>query len=148
MDTFGAVAAAIDTKFQADSTLVDLLGGSTGRNAYRLFNKRSPERNPKETPFPYVVMFITNMSPEDTLTEEGEILNVQFNIYDWDEDSPDDDSTVNAVYSALDNLFNKCTLVVTGYHFVYMMRAPVIPVPTVDDTQQITCNYEIMIQEN
>lgn len=144
MDTFGAVAAAIDTKFQADSALVAALGGSTGRNAYRLYNKRAPE----DPTFPYIVMFITNMSPEDTLTEEGEVLNVQFNIYDYDQDSPDDDSTINDIYNKLDALFNKCTLVVTGYHFVYMLRGPAIVVPTTDDTQQITVNYEIMIQES
>ena len=144
MDTFGAVFTAIENKFKADPTLVALLGGSTGKNAYRLYNKRAVE-DPK---FPYVVVFITHMAPDDTFTEEGEILNIQFNIYGWDEDSPDDDSTVNAVYSALDNLFNKCTLIVTGYHFVYMLRGPTIPVPNTDDTQQITVNYEIMIQEN
>jgi len=144
MDTFGAVFTAIENKFKANPTLVGLLGGSTGRNAYRLYNKRAVE----DPAFPYVVVFITNATPEDTFTEEGEVLNVQFNIYDWDQDSPDDDSTVNAVYSALDNLFNKCDLTVSGYNFIYMLRSNMIPVRTTDDTQQITVNYEIMIQEN
>lgn len=152
-DTFGALATAIYNKFTGDSALVGVLGGSTGRDAYRMFNKRAPERPidnyPDEvtTIYPYVVYTITDGVPDDTLSEEGEVLNVQFNIYDYDEDSPDDDSTLNDVYNKLDILYNKCSLSVNGYNFVYMLRQNMIPIPMTDDTQQITVMYEVMIQE-
>lgn len=151
-NTFGALKTAIYSKFTGNAALVAALGGSTGLDAYRLFADRAPERPidnyPDEvtTIFPYVVFTIPSGQPEDTLSEEGEVLTVQFNIYDYDEDSPDDDSTINNIYHLLDSLYNKCSLSITHYVLVYMLRQSVITVPTTDDTQQITVIYEVMMQ--
>ncbi|MHC4687999.1 MAG: hypothetical protein ACYTEW_27420 [Planctomycetota bacterium] len=42
-DLFGAVATAILSKFEGNTLLVNALGGSTGRYAKRMFNRRAPE---------------------------------------------------------------------------------------------------------
>ena len=150
-DTFGAVADAIDDLFQGNAALVAALGGSTGLDAYRMWFKRAPERVRSlktRAVFPYVVFFITDAAKEDTLSEEGEILNVQFNIYDYDKDSPDDDRTLNNIYSLLDDLFDKSTLVMAHYNHIYMIRNTMIVVPTTDDTQQMIVFYEVMVQHS
>ena len=95
-----------------------------------------------------MVYFINEGDSEDTLSEIGEVLQVQFNIYDYDENSPDDDSTLNDIYDKLDEVYQKTLLTIAGYHHIYTLRNTTIPVPTTDDTLQITVNYEIMIQES
>ncbi len=143
MDTLGAVFTAIYNKFIGDADLLAALGGDTGPDGRRMYNKRGKQ----DPTYPYVVAHIITAIPEDTLSEEGELLQVQFNIFDYDRDSPDDDSTVNEVYSKLDDLYNKCDLTVAGYNFIYMMRQLVNPIETIDDTQQVSVTYEVMIQE-
>lgn len=150
-DLFGAVATAINSKFVGDTDLVAALGGSTGRFALRMFNRRAPEIDETQDAslqYPYIVFFITDRAREDTLSERGSVLNVQFNIYDYDEDSPDDDATLNDVYNKLNALYNETTLIVSGYDHIYMIEMNDIPVPTTDDTLQITVNYEVMVQES
>lgn len=151
MDTFGAVATAIRNAFLADSDLLTALGGNTGRFGRRMFNRRGPETPPNNPPpefFPYVVFFVNEGASEDTLSEIGEMIQIQFNIYDYDEDSPDDESTLNDIYDKLDEVYQKTTLTIAGYHHIYTLRGTTIPVPTTDDTLQITVNYEIFIQES
>jgi hypothetical protein len=150
-DTYGALATAIYSKFQADSDLVAALGGSTGKDAYRMYNKRAKE-NPV---FPYVVFMFPIGNTFDTLSEKGETINLQFNIYDYDEDSPDDDSTINDVYSKLDEVYgmdpsdaSKGKLTISGYYHISTLRGVTNPIPTTDDTQQITVQYTVLIQES
>jgi len=146
MDLFGALATAIKNKFEGNAALVAALGGSTGKHSLRMYFKKAPEDEGDFKQFPYVVYFITTAEREDTLSERGKTLNVQFNIYDSDEDSPDDDSTLNDIYSKLSELYNESTLTVAGYDHIYMIEMNAIPIPTTDDTQQITVNYEVMLQ--
>jgi hypothetical protein len=151
MDLFGAVATAITDKFEGNAVLVAALGGSSGRYKLRMFNRRAPEieeNRDKANQFPYVVFFITDAEREDTLSERGKVVNVQFNIYDYDEDSPDNDATLNDIYDKLNNLYNETSLSVSGYHHIYTIEGIVIPVPTTDDTLQITVNYEVMVQSS
>jgi hypothetical protein len=150
-DTYGALATAIYNKFKADTDLVTALGGTTGKDAYRMYNKRMVE----DPVFPYVVFMFPVGNTFDTLTEKGETINLQFNIYDFDKDSPDDDSTINDVYSKLDEVYgpdpsdaSKGKLTISGYHHISTLRGVTNSIPTMDDTQQITVNYTVLIQES
>lgn len=139
-----SLARAIYNRFVGNSSLVAALGGATGRHKYRFYHKRGPEK----PEFPYVVYFILGGQKEDTFKEEGEIIEAQFNIYDHDPNSPDDDATVNDIYDKVDTLYDKCRMDIQGYHHIYMLRGAMIPVPVTDDTQQITALYEVMVQSS
>ena len=68
--------------------------------------------------YPYGVYHKIGGVPNYTFTEEAENVIIQFDLYDNSSSA----TNINTAFSALINLFDWCSLSVTGYSHIYMKR--------------------------
>ena len=73
---------------------------------------------PQGTAFPYVVYHFITGIPNNTYTEKAENIIIEFLICS-DKNSS---SEIDTIYGHLDDLYNDCTLTVSGYNSIYVTR--------------------------
>lgn len=125
-----ALFTAIQTKYTGNAALVAALPGG-------LYQTEAPAG---WTTYPYGTYFIVSAVPEYTFTHTIEQPVIQFNIFDDDAS----DATLNDVEDKLTTLFDNCTLTVTGYSFISMIRRNTFHLRE-DDVWQLSVEYQIRI---
>ena len=105
-----ALTTAIYALFST-STLASLIGG-------RLYKGQAPEG----AEFPYATYGVISIVPERTFCEHYENVMVQFDLFSITSSS----SEVEDLYSALDALYDECSLSITGSTLVWMRRVNAI----------------------
>lgn len=126
-----ALFTAIYSAFDAATTLKAALSGGLHRN-----------EAPQETAYPYAVMFIVSNTPDDTLTEDGEDIQLQFNIFS------ESDSQLMTIFGLLDAVYNKGALTITGYDHIMTLREFNSIIKTdVPHVWQYSARYRIVIEK-
>ena len=132
-----ALKTGIYSEYSANSTLVSAL---TGGLHWR--------RAPQDPTYPYAVYFIVANHPEYTFTEVSENPLIQFSIFDYDENQPDNDTTINDCAKKLMACFDLCALTVSGYTHVVMMREMDREVPEPDGVLHYSADYRVRVQKS
>jgi hypothetical protein len=97
------IIAAIMRKTSGSSLYSDVNG--------RIFLDEAPEG----TEYPYIVFFIIDDSPEKTFTEDFEDYQIQFSIFSDSQSAFE----IGIIYTDLMNLFDECSLSITGCNLVW-----------------------------
>ena len=128
-----ALYDAIWNKYNGDDTLKAALVG-------KLYDTKRPP-NPS---YPYAIFQHVSQFPDHTFDSVFEVATIQFNIFD----NSDLNDTVNDAYSKLIALYDFCTLSISGYIHVRMIRRTSrLSKPEVNgdsDIWQYWIDYEIM----
>lgn len=123
-------------EYEGNAALVTALPGGL------YLNERPQFANVRDDLYPYAVFFIVSERPVYTFTEIAENALIQFNIWDNSESV----TTVADAFSALIACFDLCTLSVTGYSSIYMVRE-FNELFKVDDVWQYSVTYRLEIQK-
>lgn len=100
---------------------------------------------PKEVP-PYAVYHLIDNTPDWQFgPQDYENARVQFNLYSDSNSSTE----VEALYTYLKEMFDWCTLVVTGYTSIYMKRVSAsLTRDTTYNVWDYRVDYEVMLSKN
>lgn len=96
---------AIYTKYTGCALASSLTGGLHADEA------------PPETAFPFGVLTVVDVNPIYTMNTVHELARVQFDLFH------NNHSSLLDIYDSLRTIFDDCTLSVTGYSFVSMIRS-------------------------
>ena len=124
------VDEALVIKYNNDSAIVALTNG--------LHNAEAPQG----TEYPYIVFSYPSGVPDWTFSSDERELVIQFNIHDNNTSVVN----VNLIYKALHDLFDWCTLSITGWNLTYMKEILENRV-RVDDKWQYVLQFKIRIQK-
>ena len=100
------VLTGIFTKFSG-STLATAVGG-------RMYSRLAPQG----TPLPFVVVDVPSSMHDWTFTDDYEDLDILFNLFSQSSSEVE----ITGLLNKLISLYDDCTLTVTGYTNVYMIR--------------------------
>ncbi|MFH1633280.1 MAG: hypothetical protein ABIG63_04610 [Chloroflexota bacterium] len=123
-----ALFTGIQSKFSGDSDLSSALTGG-------LYLVEAPA---DYDTYPYGTYFIVSAVPQETFSSTIEQVMIQFNIFH----NSATDTTVNDVYDKLTALYDNCTLTVSGYNFISMLRQNTYHLRE-DDIWQVSVEYMI-----
>ena len=134
-----AICAAIKAKYVESPLTLEVNG---------LFYDHAPPG----TEFPYITYFVVDALPEYSFNTQLENVRVQFSVWSYDPDLAAEQSplTVMRIGKTLTELYDDCSLTISGYDLVRMHRVgggnPVGD-PSPDGGWQLPIDYMIRVQE-
>jgi hypothetical protein len=129
------VDAAIISKF------TEIIGGNHNSLHVAIGGRMFNEGAPIGTQSPFISFHEVSDIYEPTFEEDLENILIQFNIYS--NTIPE----LNTLFGYLKNLYDKCSLTVSGYNYIYMRREQSYKM-RVDNYFALISEYRIMIRKN